>query len=199
MNKVTIDGQSTTQLPLSVPRRRTSTHGNLSGRRTLRILVAISLLFFAVGSALAQDRYLAIPSSGFTPQTSEGTGNAGYQGNTTGTARQFFGSVRMFAPANLPNGATITSLYCGGVAPTSITRLVFTLRRNEPQVANVDMVTVATDYANLGFNWANSTSVVEPIVDNRLSNYYVAAEVDDQIGNLCPTCAIGFCRIRYTQ
>ena len=60
------------------------------------------------------------------------------------------------------------------------------------------MVTVATDYADLGFNWANSTSVVEPIVDNSAFNYYVAAEVDDQIGNLCPTCAVGFCRIRYT-
>ena len=172
---------------------------SLSSARALRTLVAVSLLFFAVSSAYAQNRYLTIPSSGFTPQTSEGTGDAGYQGNTTGTARQFFGSVRMFAPANLPHGATINSLYCGGVAPTSMTRVVFTLRRNDPQVANVDVATVATDFAALGFTWANSTSVTEPIIDNRLFNYYLVAEVDDQNGNLCPTCTIGFCRIRYTQ
>lgn len=173
--------------------------GSLSSARALRTMVAVSLLFFAVGSAYAQNRYLTIPSSGFTPQTSEGTGDAGYQGNTTGTGRQFFGSVRMFAPATLPHGATINSLYCGGVAPTSMTRVVFTLRRNDPQVANVDVATVATDFANLGFTWANSTSVTEPIVDNRLFNYYLVAEVDDQNGSLCPTCTIGFCRIRYTQ
>ena len=159
----------------------------------------MSLLFFAVGSALAQNRYLAIPASGFTPQTSEGTGDAGYLGNATGTARQFNGSVRMFAPANLPNGATIKSLYCGGLAPTSMTRLVFTLRRNQPQVANVDMITAATDFANLIFDSASSASVTEPIVDNSAYNYYLVAEVDDQNGNPCPTCTIGFCRIRYTQ
>ncbi len=199
MYKIAVDGQSSTQIQFSVPRRQTFMPRNSSGARTLRALVAVSLLFFAAGSALAQNRYVTIPSSGFTPQTSEGTGDAGYLGNATGTARQFYGSVRMFAPANLPHGATINSLYCGGVAPTSITRVVFTLRRNEPQTANVDMVTVATDFADLGFNWANSTSVVEPIVNNRQFNYYLVAEVDDQNGNDCPTCTIGFCRIRYTQ
>ena len=199
MNESTVDGKSSTQLPLSIPRKRNLVPGNLSAARTMQILAVMSLLFFAAGSALAQNRYLQIPASGFTPQTSEGTGNAGYQGNTSGTARQFSGSVRMFAPANLPNGATINSLYCGGMAPTAITRLVFTLRRNQPQVANVDMITAATDYANVVFDYANSTSVTEPIVNNGAFNYYLAVEVDDQNGNLCPTCAIGFCRIRYTQ
>ena len=199
MNKATVHARSSTHLSLVNPRRQTARPGRLPAVSAVRILVTVSLFLFAAGSAWAQDRYLAIPASGFTPQTSEGTGDAGYQGNTTGTARQFYGSVRMFAPANLPNGATITSLYCGGVAPTSMTRLVFTLRRNQPQVANVDMITAATDFANLMFDSASSTSVTEPIVDNGAFNYYLAAEVDDLNGNLCPTCAIGFCRIRYTQ
>ncbi len=199
MNKTTVDRQPSTQLPLSVQHRQTLMPGNLSGARTLQILVAMSLFFFAVGSALAQNRYLQIPASGFTPQTSGGAGVEGYQGNTTGTARQFSGSVRMFAPANLPNGATITSLYCGGMAPTATTRLVFTLRRNQPQTANVDMVIVATDFAEEHFEFTNSSSVVEPVVGNKTFNYYVVAEVDDLNGSLCPTCTIGFCRIRYTQ
>lgn len=199
MNKITVDGQSSTQFPISASRRQTSMPGNLSAARTLRTVVAMSLLFLATGNALAQNRYLAVPASGFTPQTSEGTGDAGYDGNTTGTARKFFGSVRMFAPVNLPNDATITSLYCGGVAPTTETRLIFTLRRNQPQTANVDMIIAATHFPAVIFDVANSTSVTEPIVDNSTFNYYLAAEVDDLHGNPCPTCAIGFCRIGYTQ
>lgn len=157
-----------------------------------------SLLLSAwlVPPAVAQSgaTYLTIPSSGFTAQTSEG----GYGGNVTGTTRFFAGSSLMLAPVNLPHGATATSLYCGGVAPVTDLRLVFTLRRNQPQVANIDMITVATTYAGNGFEWTFSDSVDEPEVDDKNFNYYIVAEVDNQVGaDLCPTCAVNFCRVGY--
>ncbi len=138
--------------------------------------------------------YLTIPSSGFTAQTSEG----GYAGNVTGTTRFFAGSSLMFAPVNLPHGAMAASLYCGGMAPVTDLRLVFTLRRNDPQLANVDMITAATTYAGNGFQWTFSDFVDEPEVDNEHFNYTIVAEVENQIGaNACPTCTINFCRIGY--
>lgn len=155
------------------------------------------LLSLAVASpATAQSgaTYLAIPSSGFTAQNSEG----GYMSSATGTTRFFAQSSLMLAPVNLPHGATVTSLYCGGVAPVTDLRLVFKLRRNDPQVANVDLSTVATSYAGIGGEGTDIDFVDEPEVDNSRFNYYIVADVDNLVGaNLCPTCAIYFCRIGY--
>ena len=138
--------------------------------------------------------FLTIPSSGFTAQTSEG----GYGGDVTGNARFFAGSSLLFAPVNLPHGATATSLKCGGLAPVTDLRLIFTLRRNNPQVANIDMITAATSYAGNDFETTFSNVVDEPEVDNKRFNYYIVAEVDNQVGaDLCPTCTVNFCRIVY--
>ncbi|MEO7200396.1 MAG: hypothetical protein ABIY56_09300 [Dokdonella sp.] len=159
-------------------------------------LVALLLSAWCSSSAVAQSgaTWLTIPSSGFTGQNSEG----GYGGNATGTTRLFAASSLMLAPVILPHGATVTSLYCGGMAPVTDLRLVFTLRRNAPQVANIDMVTAATTYAGNGFQWTFSDVVDEPEVDNKRFNYYIVSEVDNQLGaNLCPACTINFCRIGY--
>ena len=138
--------------------------------------------------------FLAIPSSGFTAQTSEG----GYGGDVTGNARSFAGSSLMFAPVILPHGAKVNSLTCGGQAPVTDLRLIFSLRRNNPQVANINMITAATSYAGIAFEWTFSNVVDEPEVDNQRFNYYIVAEVDNQVGaDLCPTCTVNFCRIVY--
>ena len=104
----------------------------------------------------------------------------------------------MLAPVNLPHGAVATSLYCGGMAPVTDLRLVFTLRRNAPEVMNIDMITAATTYAGNGFQWTSSNVVDEPLVDNKNFNYFIVAEVDNQVGaDLCPTCTVNFCRVGY--
>lgn len=167
-------------------------------KRKIVIWGSLLISLAVAPAAMAQSgvAYLTIPSSGFTAQNSEG----GYESNATGTTRFFAQSSLMLAPVNLPHGAMVTSLYCGGLAPVTDLRLVFTLRRNAPQVANVDLITVATSYAGIGFERAGSVFVDEPEVDDRRFNYYIIAEVDNQVGaNLCPTCALYYCRIGYTD
>jgi len=159
--------------------------------------LVISILFLLIASvALAQSptRFLSIPSSGFTPQTSE----EGYSGNQTGTARFFGTGFWMFAPVNLPHGATVTSMRCGGQAPFSDDRIIFTLRRNDPQQANVDMATVMTTFERTGFEFVATSSITSPVVNNNRFNYYIVAEADLIDVRHCTNCSVGFCRIGYT-
>jgi hypothetical protein len=159
--------------------------------------LVISILFLLIASvALAQSptHFLSIPSSGFTPQTSED----GYSGNQSGTARFFQAGLLMFAPVNLPHGATVTSMRCGGRAPRSDFRIIFTLRRNEPQLANVDMATVMTTFEGIGFQFVGTSSITSPVVNNSRFNYYIVAEADAIDVGFCTSCSIGFCRIGYT-
>ncbi len=165
--------------------------------------LVISILFLVIASsalAQSQPQYLSIPSSGFTPQDSEGIigGNAGYDGNDTGTARLFDGSLRLFAPVSLPHGATVTSMRCGGRAPNSEFRIIFTLRRNQPQQANVDMASAMTTFQGTGFQTVSTRSITSPVVNNANFNYYIVAQLDMvDVGN-CQSCSVGFCRIGYT-
>jgi len=162
-------------------------------------LMAMWLLLTAsVAFAQSTPGFLSIPSSSFTPQTSEGTGNAGYDGNLTGTARFFEGSFLMFAPVNLPHRATVTSLTCGGRAPSRDFKVSFILRRNEPQQANVDMATVSTTFEGTGFQFVRTTSITSAVIDNARFNYYIAAQTDAFDVGFCPRCSIGFCTIGYT-
>ena len=94
----------------------------------MRKLLAAIFGAITSSSALAQSEFLSIPSSGFTPQSSD----RGHNGNVTGTARFFEKSMIMFAPVNLPHRATVTSLLCGGATGANNYRIQFTLRRNEP-------------------------------------------------------------------
>jgi hypothetical protein len=169
------------------------------GMRILTSLIAICVLLTAsVAFAQSTTGFLSIPSSSFTPQTSEGTGNAGYDGNVTGTARLFEGSFLMFAPVNLPHHATVTSLKCGGRAPSRDFKVGFTLRRNDPQQANVDMATVSTTFEGTGFQFVSTTSITSAVINNARFNYYIAAQTDAFDVGFCPECSIGFCTIGYT-
>ena len=161
-----------------------------------RLLLVAAILALTASAALAQPtNYLSIPSSDFTPQNSD----AGYEGNASGTARHFGATgYQMTAPVNLPQDATVTSLRCGGAAADSDLRLVFTLRRNQPQQANVDMAEVMTTFAGNGFQFVSTTSITSPEVDNGNFNYYIVAEaVHFDVGFCGSACSIGFCRVGF--
>jgi hypothetical protein len=145
------------------------------------------------GPSLAT-QYLSIPSSAFTPKDS----GDGWTGNTSGTARNFVQSF-LFAPVQLPHGATVTGLRCGGQDPTTDVKLRFTLRRNQPQAANVDMAVAESTFAATGFQFMTTSTVTSPQIDNSIFNYYVAASpVFFDVGT-CPGCSVGFCRVSYTE
>lgn len=163
--------------------------------RTLTLIISILTLHTSLAFAQTTS-FHSIPSSGFTPQVvSE---SDGYGGNRTGTARSFDNGLWMFAPVTLPHGATVTAMRCGGKAPDNIHRIVFTLRRNQPQVVNVDMATVMTTYEELGFRHPQTTSITSPVIDNANFNYYIAAMAQPLDVQRCPKCTVGYCRIRYT-
>jgi hypothetical protein len=143
-----------------------------------------------------ESSFLSIPSSGFTPK--DVTENLGYDGNSSGTARFFDNNSWMFAPVALPQGATVTGMRCGGMAPSPEFRINFTLRRNQPQVANEDMATVMTTFEGVGFQHPETTSITSPVVDNANFNYYIVAEARHIDVGLCQKCTVGYCRIRYT-
>ena len=173
-------------------------HGSVRMMRIL--LVAFALLMLAAsGVVLAQSTtgFLSIPASGFTPRNSEWGGNSGYDGNETGTARLFAGSQAMFAPVNLPHGASVTSLRCGGQVRSG-SRLAVVLRRNDPQQANVDMAAVSTLQGATGFQVLTTSSIISPVIDNRRFNYYVMATAIFGDVGFCESCSIGFCRVTYT-
>ena len=163
--------------------------------RTLSLIVTVLTLHTSLASAQTTS-FLSIPSSGFTPDAA--TGDFGYTGNDTGTARFFDNAFYMFAPVALPHGAKVTALRCGGKASSPEKRIAFTLRRNEAQVANVDMATVKTTFEGAGFQHPRTTSISSPVVDNANFNYYMVAEIQYVDVSPCPTCSVGYCRIRYT-
>lgn len=164
--------------------------------RILTLIIAI-IAMHSASMAFAQTKsFLSIPSSGFTPQNT--TENDGYVGNQSGTARMFDNNFLMFAPVALPHGATVTSLRCGGKAPFPTFKIVFTLRRNQPQQANVDMAVVMTTFEGLGFQHPETTSITSPVINNDQFNYYIVAKARHDDVEVCPTCTVGYCRISYT-
>jgi hypothetical protein len=76
--------------------------------------------------------------------------------------------------------------------------ITFTLRRNEPQQANVDMAVVGTTFGQSGFQFVRTTSIVQPLINNQRFNYYVVAETRHSDVGFCPNCAIGSCTIAFT-
>ncbi|MFQ5616469.1 MAG: hypothetical protein ACE5GO_08425 [Anaerolineales bacterium] len=173
--------------------------------RNMTLLVAI-LGLLAPSMALAQSlSFLAIPSSGFTPQNSTthfdpppgSAENRGYEGNSSGTARFFGDNEIMFAPVNLPHGSTVISLTCGGRADRLSRRIVFRLRRNEPQQANVNMALVSTDFNVTSFQTKSTTSITSPVIDNRRFNYYMVATIVANGPPECRTCSVNRCTIAY--
>lgn len=166
------------------------------------LITVLSLLFASIAVAQSPTQFLSIPSSSFTPRASAAHISPSYDGNESGTSRLFGRSFTMFAPLDVPNGATITSMRCGGRAPNSGHRVIFTLRRNEPQQANVDMAVVMTAFEENGFQFVDTNSVTSPVADNARFNYYIIAAVNKSASandvGFCPDCAVGFCRLGYT-
>lgn len=165
-----------------------------------QVFLATLVVFALTASAASAQQsasFLSIPASAFTSR--QVLGVAGYDGNESGTAR-FFGNNNfvMFAPVHLPHRARVTSLSCGGRAPSNQIQIIFTLRRNQPQQANVDMATTSTDFAQTGFQFVSTTSIVRPVINNQRFNYYLVALARHFDVGLCPSCSVGFCSIGYT-
>ena len=169
-------------------------------KKILSSLIAASFLLVA-GVAQAQSTsFISVPAAAFTDLRFHGPG---YSGNLSGTTRTF--KTEMMAPVNLPHGATIVSLRCGG---SSFFRnsVIFTLRRNEPQQENVDVATVRTSLeGGVGrvFEIVNTTSITSGVVNNSRFNYYIMADVTDPgetdvTAAICPNgCSVNFCSIGY--
>jgi len=145
--------------------------------------------------------YIAVPSSGFSPKADFGNNRTAYDGNETGTARFFMHSHTMFAPVSIPHNSIVTGFSCGGTNPTPRSSIKFTLRRNQPQQANIDMATAITDPTNNGFQFVSASNIESGQIDNQANNYYVVAKRVSVVENFggCNKCAVGFCSIRYIR
>ena len=171
----------------------------------------ITTYFVAISSMVIADTngFISIPASAFSEQDSQSsTGDSSYKGNDSGTSRDF--KRKLFAPINLPHDGVVTSLTCGS-KPKGGFLTSFTLRRNEPQQANVDMATVVTSKGGtlgaglLTYQIINTKSVISPLINNAQFNYYiVAASIspapDGPVGLICPDrCGnVNFCSVGYT-
>jgi hypothetical protein len=175
--------------------------------RIIKFSIAMQALLLSLEALAQSPKFLAVPAASFTPRNSttvekplRGTlETLGYSGNASGTARFFGDNSAMFAPISLPHGATVLSLECAGAAPRLSRRIIFHLRRNQPQQANVDMATVATDFPVTAFQFKSTTSIQSPVIDNRRFNYYIAAELGatNDVPE-CRTCFVNRCTIGYT-
>lgn len=171
------------------------------------VLLLIIILAAATSATCVYSRgFVSVPASAFSGITDGG--NLGYHGNESGTARFF--NVKMFAPVNLPDGTTVTSLKCGGRAFFKH-RIAFTLRRNEPQQANVDLATTKTSLNGTGFEFVNTNRIQSGRINNERFNYYIIAEIEDPrvtppTKAFCPDnskgipeCTVGFCSVGYAE
>lgn len=170
-------------------------------------LVLITIIAAVTSATYAYSKgFVSVPASAFSGITDGG--NLGYQGNESGTARFF--NVKMFAPVDLPDGTTVTSFKCGGRAFFEH-RIAFTLRRNEPQQANVDLATIKTSLNGTGFEFINTNRIKSGRINNERFNYYIMAEIENPkvtppTKAFCPDnskgipeCSVGFCSIEYTE
>lgn len=145
-----------------------------------------------LGCTAPPSRNITLASSAFTPQNS----SQGYTGNSSGTNRFFRESEIMFASVALPDDATVTFMRCGGQDVSSTRKIRFTLRRNQAQVANVDMASAESTDAAVGFQHLSDNTITSDLVNNSAYNYYVIAEV---LGGTCTTCSVGYCTFSYTS
>lgn len=172
--------------------------------RTILPVVALSLL--SATSAFSQSvGSLSIPAAAFD-------GVRSFQ-NTSGTSKYF--RTLLYAPVFLPHGSTAINMTCGGKAPFG-KNIIFTLRRNQPQQANVDMAVLETSLDGAGFEFVTESVSDAQTIDNRIFNYFIVVDVSKPGGNLpgdravCPPtspsdvdpnrtkCSVGFCRVTYT-
>ena len=168
-----------------------------------RIALLLALFSLPVAASAQDSGWLSLPAAAFS--------GAGAFPNATGTA-QFFRTTA-FAPVILPDNATVTFMACGGRAAFR-KQIIFTLRRNEPQQENVDMVVLETALDATGFEFVSENQITDGAVDNRKFNYFIVADVSKPGGNspgnraVCANtsgpggsgtqCLVGFCRLGYS-
>lgn len=132
-------------------------------------------------TTLAQTKSVAIPAIAFNGD--------GIAYNDTGTAAFF--RDQAFAPVHLPDGATVTGFRCGARVTLIEKGITIKLRRNEPQQANVDMGMVEIPRSGDGnFKFLRDDSLIEPVIDNQIFNYYLIAEVIPKSENTGDTCNV---------
>jgi hypothetical protein len=160
------------------------------------ILIVSSFLLVALGTHAQSTSFISIPASAFSGA------NGSRSMNETGTAMFF--STYAFAPVNLPNRSKIISFACGARSFFQKS-IVFSLRRNEPQQKNVDIATLSTSLTNTNFEFLNTTTITEGVVNNSRFNYYIIADMfkpGEGPGNeaFCKKgeCWVGFCKIGYS-
>ena len=179
--------------------------------------LSIATILVVISSITVADTigYIAIPASAFSEKDSQSSNeNASYKGNQTGTSRYFNGS--MFAPIYLPHGSNVTSLACGS-NPKGGYLTSFTLRRNEPQQANIDMASLETAILTEGqvvkgiglaaYQFLHTESIISPRIDNSKFNYYIIAYQKNPLPNARPPVAlicadrcanVNYCSVGYT-
>jgi hypothetical protein len=141
------------------------------------------------------NRYLSLPSSAFTARSPD----LAWDGNESGTGRFFGNGTHLYAPVELPHGATVDHFRCAGQKALSNANVFFTLRRNQPQVANVDMAEVSNTGTAVGFQILTDTTITSPDINNSAYNYYIIAAANDgEFPFACSGCSVAYCRIRYT-
>jgi len=179
--------------------------------------LSIALFLTAITSTVLANTngFISIPASAFSEKNSQAFAEmTSYRGNDTGTSRYFSGT--MFAPLNLPHGSVVTSFSCGSKPKGSnITR--FTLRRNEPQQANIDMAVIDTLKPNnvlapvTHYQILNTISIKSGGIDNSKFNYYIVASsispfpnanvttlCNSNLSNMERCGNVNFCRVGYT-
>lgn len=187
------------------------------------ISIVVTYLLLNASATLAGTKgVVSIPATAFTEQNSQSSNQKGsYKGNKSGTSRSFTGM--MLAPINLPHGSIVTSFKCGA-QPHDGSLVEFTLRRNEPQQANLDMGVITSAFSSvpplignkpLGlaeYQFISTTAITSGGIDNSKYNYYILAStifppVDLLVGSTPPwsKCAvsksctsINFCNVSYT-
>jgi hypothetical protein len=120
--------------------------------------------------------------------------------NETGTAAFF--RQRAFAPLSLPDNAKLVGFDCG-LRTFPIHGIKVSLRRNEPQQANVELDNLGIPKGGDGrFQFKSATQVSHPDVNNGKFNYYLVAEVlpkSANVSDICngEECLVGACQVAY--
>ena len=153
--------------------------------KIFKVIVVTYLLLNTSITFAGTKGVVSIPATAFTEQNSQSPNqNGSYKGNASGTSRSFTGT--MFAPINLPHGSIVTSFKCGA-QPHGGSLVEFTLRRNEPQQANVDMAVITSAFSSvpplignkpLGlaeYQFINTSAITSSGIDNSKYDYYILA------------------------
>jgi hypothetical protein len=148
--------------------------------------------------AAPKTHYLAIPPEAFKPQSSS---TSGFFGGGEGQA--FLDSSvtvgLLFAPVNLPDGATVTSVRAHLIDQSASSDLLVELRSRAMQVHDLNpyviMASIATTGTGPGVQTRDDNTIVSGGIDNGIYGYNIAVFSQDWAGTAT---AIKGVRITYT-